>query len=98
MGMPHFGVELLIVTLNPVADSGENPIVHTGREFFYCIEGHIAYAVNNQKYALEPGDGLVFKAYLFHHWKNSDPAPSHILLMLCPMDVRDSPMERHFSK
>jgi transcriptional regulator with XRE-family HTH domain len=97
-GMPHFGAEPLIVTLNPGADSGKNPIVHTGREFVYCIEGHVTYMVNNQKYLLDPGDSLVFEAYLPHQWKNSDPAPSRILLVLCPMDVRDSPTERHFLK
>lgn len=96
-GMPHFGAEPLIVTLNPGADSGKNPIVHTGREFVYCIEGHVTYTVNNQKYLLDPGDSLVFEAYLPHQWKNSDPAPSRVLLVLCPMDVRDSPTERHFS-
>jgi transcriptional regulator with XRE-family HTH domain len=97
-GMPHFGAEPLIVTLNSGADSGKNPIVHTGREFVYCIEGHVMYTVNNQKYLLDPGDSLVFEAYLPHQWKNSDPTPSRILLVLCPMDVRDSPTERHFVK
>jgi transcriptional regulator with XRE-family HTH domain len=96
-GMPHFGAEPLIVTLNPGADSGKNPIVHTGREFVYCIEGHVTYTVNNQQYLLDPGDSLVFEAYLPHYWKNSDPMPASILLVLCPMDVRDSPTERHFS-
>jgi transcriptional regulator with XRE-family HTH domain len=97
-GMPHFGAEPLIVILNPGADSGKNPIVHTGREFVYCIEGHVTYTVNNQNFLLDPGDSLVFEAYLPHQWKNSDPAPSRILLVLCPMDVRDSPTERHFLK
>ena len=97
-GMPHFGAEPLIVTLNPGADSGKNPIVHTGREFVYCIVGHVIYTVNNQKYLLDPGDSLVFEAYLPHQWKNSDLTPSRILLVLCPMDVRDSPTERHFVK
>lgn len=97
-GMPHFGAEPLIVTLNSGADSGKNPIVHTGREFVYCIEGHVTYTVNSQKYLLDPGDSLVFEAYLPHQWKNADAAPSHVLLVLCPMDVRDSPTERHFSK
>ncbi len=45
-GMPHFGAEPLIVTLYPGADSGKNPIVHTGREFVYCIEGQVIYTVN----------------------------------------------------
>jgi transcriptional regulator with XRE-family HTH domain len=97
-GMPHFGAEPLIVTLNPGADSGKSPIVHTGREFVYCIDGHVTYIVNSQKYLLDPGDSLVFEAYLPHQWKNSDSAPSHILLVLCPMDIRDSPAERHFLK
>jgi transcriptional regulator with XRE-family HTH domain len=97
-GMPHFGAEPLIVTLNPGADSGKSPIVHTGREFVYCIDGHVTYIVNNRKYLLDSGDSLIFEAYLPHQWKNSDPTPSHILLVLCPMDVRDSPTERHFLK
>ena len=97
-GMPHFGAEPLIVTLKPGADSGKNPIVHTGREFVYCIEGQVTYIVNNEEYLLESGDTLVFEAYLPHQWKNSDSAPSRVLLVLCPMDVRDSPTERHFLK
>jgi transcriptional regulator with XRE-family HTH domain len=97
-GMPRFSAEPLIVTINPGADSGKNPIVHTGREFVYCIEGYITYTVKDQEYVLGPDDSLAFEAYLPHHWKNADSMPSRILLMLCSMDVRDSPTERHFLK
>ena len=97
-GMPRFGAEPMIVTLDPGADSGNNPIVHTGREFVYCIEGQIAYMVNDQEYLLAPGDSLVFEAYLSHRWKNAASAQSRLLLVLCPMDSHDSPTERHFSK
>jgi uncharacterized cupin superfamily protein len=97
-GMPRFGTEPLIVTLNPNADSGKNPIVHTGREFVYCVEGKIAYTVDTDTYVLEPGDSLLFEAYLPHHWKNLVTVPSRALLVLCPMDGRDSPTERHFVK
>jgi uncharacterized cupin superfamily protein/DNA-binding Xre family transcriptional regulator len=97
-GMPRFGAEPLIVTLAPNADSGKTPIVHTGREFVYCLEGHIAYSVDSETYLLEPGDSLLFEAYLPHHWKNLDTTPSRNLLVLCPMDERDRPTERHFSK
>jgi len=96
-GMPHFGAEPLIVTLKSGADSGKSPIVHTGREFVYCIEGKVTYTVNNQTYLLEPGDSLAFEAYLPHHWKNPDSTPARVLLVLCPMDIRDSPVERHFT-
>ncbi len=97
-GMPRFGVEPLIVTLQPNASSGENPIVHTGREFVYCLDGNITYTVENEMYLLEPGDSLLFEAYLPHHWKSADATPSRILLVLCPMDVRDRPRDRHFTR
>jgi quercetin dioxygenase-like cupin family protein len=96
--MPRFGAEPFIVTLAPNADSGKNPIVHTGREFIYCLEGHIAYIVDIETYLLEPGDSLLFEAYLPHHWKNLDASPSRNLLVLCPLDERDQPKERHFSR
>ena len=69
-GMTRFGAEPLIVTLEPHADSGKNPIVHTGREFVYCLEGRITYTVDTETFLLEPGDSLLFEAYLPHHWKN----------------------------
>jgi uncharacterized cupin superfamily protein len=97
-GMPRFGAEPFIVTLAPNADSGKTPIVHTGREFIYCLEGHIAYSVDSETYLLEPGDSLLFEAYLPHHWKNMDATHSRNLLLLCPLDERDRPTERHFSK
>jgi transcriptional regulator with XRE-family HTH domain len=95
-GMPRFGAEPLIVTINPHANSGKHSIVHTGREFVYCLEGRIAYTVGTETYLLELGDSLLFEAYLPHHWENKDATSSRALLVLCPMDDRDRPTERHF--
>jgi len=97
-GMTRFGAEPLIVTLEAKADSGRNPIVHTGREFVYCLEGRVIYTVDTDTYTLEPGDSLLFEAYLPHRWKNSDTRPSRVLLVLCPMDERDQPTQRHFAR
>jgi transcriptional regulator with XRE-family HTH domain len=97
-GMSSCGVEPLIVTLAPKADSGKTSIVHTGREFVFCLEGHIAYTVDRETYMLEPGDSLLFEAFLPHHWANLDTTPSRNLLILCPLDERDQPLERHFMK
>ena len=98
-GMPRQGAEPLIITLNARADSGEHPIVHTGREFVYCLEGRVAYGVGNEIYQLDPGDSLMFEAYLPHHWQNlNEEAPSRLLLVLCPMDERDQPTERHLGR
>lgn len=97
-GMSRFGAEPLIVTLEAKADSGVNPIVHTGREFVYCLAGRIAYTVDTETYLLEPGDSLLFEAYLPHRWKNVDVEPSRLLLVLCPLDERDQPTQRHFAR
>ncbi len=96
-GMSRFGAEPLIVTLEPMADSGKNPIVHTGREFVYCLEGRVAYSVDTETYLLEPGDSLFFEAYLPHRWKNADETPSRVLLVLCSIDEREKPVKRHFA-
>jgi transcriptional regulator with XRE-family HTH domain len=97
-GMSRFGAEPLIVTLKPRAESGKTSIVHTGREFVYCLEGHITYHVDDSVYQLSPGDSLMFEAYLPHRWHNHDETPSRLLLVLCPLDERDQPSERHFGK
>jgi uncharacterized cupin superfamily protein len=97
-GMARFGAEPLIITLKPKADSGKTPIVHTGREFVYCLEGHINYHVEDQSYQLEQGDSLMFEAYLPHRWRNDNESASRMLLVLCPLDERDQPTERHFGR
>ena len=97
-GMTRFGAEPLIVTLEAKADSGRNPIVHTGREIVYCLEGRVAYTVDSETYPLKPGDSLFFEAYLPHRWKNLDETPSRVLLVLCSLDERDQPVQRHFAR
>jgi transcriptional regulator with XRE-family HTH domain len=95
-GLTSRGAEPFIVTLEPNADSGPNPIVHTGREFVYCMEGRLAYTIEDHTYVLEPGDSLLFEAYLPHRWQNVGVTQSRSLLALCPDDERDRPTERHF--
>jgi transcriptional regulator with XRE-family HTH domain len=95
-GIARRGIEPLLLVLEPNAGSGRTPIVHTGREFVYCLEGRLAYTVEGQTYVLQPGESLLFEAYLPHRWQNVGPAPSRSLLILCPADERDQPAERHF--
>jgi quercetin dioxygenase-like cupin family protein/DNA-binding Xre family transcriptional regulator len=96
-GLEGHGAEAFIVTLAPEAESGPDPIVHTGREFVYCLEGRIDYTVAGDTYHLEPGDSLLFEAHQPHNWVNASPIPARSLLVLCPADERDRPTERHFS-
>jgi transcriptional regulator with XRE-family HTH domain len=95
-GLSLGGGQPFLVTLQPGADSGPDPIVHTGLEFVFCLKGKLCYMVENQVYELEPDDSLVFEAHLPHYWKNSGSTESRSLLILCPSDEKDHPMEKHF--
>ena len=95
-GLTLGGGQPLLVTLEAGADSGPDPIVHTGYEFVYCLEGRLSYTIEGQEYVLEPGDSLVFEAHLPHRWFNESQAPTHSLLIICPADENDHPTERHF--
>jgi transcriptional regulator with XRE-family HTH domain len=96
-GFAHSGLEPFVVNLEPQADSGDTPIVHTGLEFVYCLEGCIGYEVDGEIFELETGDSLLFEAHLPHRWHNAGNTSSCSLLMLCPADERDRPGERHFT-
>ena len=96
-GMPRRGAETFLVTLKPYSKSGENLMVHTGREVVFCLEGQLTYIVEDQTFVLEPGDSLFFEAHLPHRWQNNSETPTRSLLVLCPADEQDRPTERHFT-
>jgi transcriptional regulator with XRE-family HTH domain len=95
-GLPHGTVEPFVVTMKPNANSGAQPIVHTGYEFVFCLEGRIVYIIEDQTYLLEPGDSLLFESHLPHRWQNVEAVPAKTILVLCPGDSRDEPTQRHF--
>jgi transcriptional regulator with XRE-family HTH domain len=88
--------EPFVVTLEAGADSGETPILHTGLEFVYCLEGRIVYTIESQQYVLDPSDSLLFEARLPHRWQNTGVVSARSLLVLCPADERDRPTALHF--
>jgi transcriptional regulator with XRE-family HTH domain len=95
-GLTSRAVEPFLVTLEPNAGSGANPIVHTGHEFVYCLTGRIVYTIEERTFLLEPGDSLLFESHLPHRWQNADAGSSQAILVLYPADERDRPTERHF--
>jgi quercetin dioxygenase-like cupin family protein len=95
-GLTLGGGQPLLVTLQPGADSGPVPIVHTGQELVYCLEGTMYYSVDEDNYILELGDSLIFEAHLPHRWGNAGEVPSRSLLILCPADENDHPTDSHF--
>jgi transcriptional regulator with XRE-family HTH domain len=95
-GLTERTIEPFIVTLKPNANSGSQPIVHTGYEFVFCLEGRIIYTIEEINYLLEPGDSLLFEAPLPHRWQNVETVPARAILVLCSAESRDQPTQRHF--
>jgi transcriptional regulator with XRE-family HTH domain len=89
--------EPLIITLETWAKSGNEPIKHAGYEFVYCLEGRIAYKIEEERFILEHGDSLFFESALPHSWQNLSAEPSKIILMLCEGSQNDRLMDRHFN-
>jgi transcriptional regulator with XRE-family HTH domain len=95
-GLTLRGGQPFLVTLEPRAGSGSTPIVHTGHELVFCLEGRLSYTIDEQTYPLDPGDSLLFEAHLPHCWQNTGDTASRSLLIMCPSDESDRPIERHF--
>lgn len=81
--------EPFITKLEPGANSGLIPIEFPGREFIYCLEGHITYTIEGETYPLAPGDSLIFDAYTPHTWRNTASTISSALLVICPDEPVD---------
>lgn len=94
-GLPRAGSEPFITRLEPDASSGEKPILFAGREFIYCLEGHITYTVDGEVYPLAPGDSLIFDAHTPYSWRNTAPGGSRALLVLCPEGFAEDLPERY---
>ncbi len=102
--MQHLGRDLtdnavqpFVITLQPGMSSGDRMIVHTGYEFVYCLRGSVQYQVDQQNFSMNPGDSLVFEAYLPHCWINDGEIPSELLLILYPADSHEKLGGQHFS-
>lgn len=94
-GLVNRTLEPLLLTLDPGAGSGPEPIVHTGQEFVFGLSGQILYTVADHTYTIGPGDSLLFEAVLPHRWHNPGHAPAQALLVLCPLELPRSAIERH---
>jgi transcriptional regulator with XRE-family HTH domain len=93
-GLPPLGAEPILVTLETHLSPPEN-VSHAGREFVYCIEGRMICHIGGSQYPLSAGDSLLFDASIPHRWENTYPDPSHLLVLFCPMDASDHPVEQH---
>jgi transcriptional regulator with XRE-family HTH domain len=94
-GLRDQAMEPLLVILQPGAGSGDDPIVHLGHEFVFCLEGEIEYEIRDDRYVLDAGDSLIFEAHLPHRWRNTGDSSSTVLLILQTQEGREESVEQH---
>ena len=87
-------VEPFALTLENGANSGPQPIIHTGHEFVLCLRGQLEYQVEDEIYLLETGDTLLFAAYHQHRWRNPGPLVTNAIFVLSGFDDSEDP-HRH---
>ena len=54
-GLTNRAVEPFLVTLEPSTGSGPQPIVHTGFEFVFCLQGRLTYMIDAVSLCVESG-------------------------------------------
>jgi transcriptional regulator with XRE-family HTH domain len=56
--------------VEPLADSGPEPMVHPGEELVVMLEGVLRFEVGGETHDLGEGDSLHFRTSLPHSWSN----------------------------
>ncbi len=79
---PSFSV--FIDTLEQDCNSGEGGMVHTGEEFALVLQGRMEFLIDGDRYLLDEGDSLTFKASIPHTWRNLHPGQTKVLWVVSP--------------
>ena len=83
------------VTLKTGASSGRRMMSHAGTELVFCLQGKVDYEVAGEHYRLQPGDSLLFRADLPHHWHNPNDEPAVFLMIMQATQERDERVDQH---
>lgn len=65
--------------VDPLADSGPEPMSHPGEELVLLLEGTMHFVVGGERYELEEGDSLHFRTTLAHSWANPTEEPARAI-------------------
>jgi len=69
------GAEFLQICYEAGASSGKRMSHHTGREFYYILEGEMLLELGFERYALKIGDSIVFDSNTPHRLSNLGQTP-----------------------
>lgn len=65
--------------VEPLADSGPEPMRHPGEELVYLFEGTLRFTVDGKPIQLEAGDSIHFRTDRPHRWENPSERPARAL-------------------
>jgi len=82
VGLPGQILEPFLMTIEAGSEEVQEPYVHPGEEFVYCIEGEVEYQVEDDWHRLEAGDSLLFLAKQPHRYRNISSDKAIVLLVL----------------
>ena len=91
------GMEPILLTLEPGANSGRFGMIHSGHEFVMCLSGRLEYEVVEERYTLNAGDSLIFAAQLEHRWRNTSRETTRAVIVLSGFESGARPSEFHFT-
>ncbi len=72
-------LESRIGVLRPGATSGAEPMIHSGDELCFVLDGAIRYTIQDEAFLLQRGDSLHFKSDQEHRWENVDDDVTTVL-------------------
>ena len=79
---PNFTV--FFDTIEPNCGSGDGGMIHSGEEFALVVEGTLEFIIDDERFILEEGDSIVFKASLPHRWRNLHQGKTNVLWVVSP--------------
>jgi transcriptional regulator with XRE-family HTH domain len=62
--------------VEPLAESGPEPMSHPGEELVIVHEGQMVFTVDGEHYDVGPGDSIHFRTLLPHSWRNPSAHPA----------------------
>ena len=65
--------------IEPLANSGPDPMRHPGEELIYLMEGAMCFTVDGEAIHLAPGDSIHFRTDRPHTWENPSERPARAL-------------------
>lgn len=84
-GLPNQQIEPFLLSISPGNSSTRHQITHSGEEFVYVTRGSLTCRINDQDYALETGDSLLFLATQPHVYRNQTNRLAQMLIVFQPM-------------